>query len=131
MSTPVELRLLKTHEWARQEGSTVVVGVSEYAIEQLNRELVFLELPEVGRVVKQGGPFGVLEAVKAASDLYAPVSGTVVAVNGAAAEDPMVVANAPFTEGWMVKIEMSDPAELDKLVPGDEYQRLVDAGELH
>jgi len=131
MSTPVELRLLKTHEWARQEGSTVVVGVSEYAIEQPNRELVFLELPEVGRVVKQGGPFGVLEAVKAASDLYAPVSGTVVAVNGAAAEDPMVVANAPFTEGWMVKIEMSDPAELDKLVPGDEYQRLVDAGELH
>jgi glycine cleavage system H protein len=131
MSTPVELRLLKTHEWARQEGSTVVVGVSEYAIEQLNRELVFLELPEVGRVVKQGGPFGVLEAVKAASDLYAPVSGTVVAVNGAAAEDPMVVANAPFTDGWMVKIEMSDPSELDKLVPGGEYQRLVDAGELH
>ena len=131
MSTPVELRLLKTHEWAREEGNTAVVGVSEYAVEQLNRELVYLELPEVGRVVKQGGPFGVLEAVKAASDLYAPVSGKIVAVNDAAGADPMVVANAPFTDGWMVKIEMSDPAELQNLLPGEEYQRLVDSGELH
>ena len=100
MSTPVELRLLKTHEWAREEGNTAVVGVSEYAVEQLNRELVYLELPEVGRVVKQGGPFGVLEAVKAASDLYAPVSGKIVAVNDAAGADPMRCRQCAL-HGWL------------------------------
>jgi glycine cleavage system H protein len=131
MSTPADLRLLKTHEWARREGNTVVVGVSEFAVEQLNRELVYLELPPVGREVKQGQPFGVIEAVKAASDLYAPVSGKIVEVNDAAGADPMVVANGPFADGWMVRIEMSDPGELESLTTGAEYQRLIDSGEMH
>jgi glycine cleavage system H protein len=126
MEIPGNLRFLKTHEWARVEGKEVVAGVSEYAVEALNRDIVFVELPAVGAVVKQGHAFGVIEAVKAVYDLYAPVSGRVTAINEALAADPGAVGRLPFSDGWMIRIEMTDPAELDNLLTPQQYGKQLE-----
>ena len=126
MEVPTDLRYLTSHEWARVEVREVTVGVSEYAVEALNRDIVFVELPAVGAQVKQGQAFGVIEAVKAVYDLYTPVSGRVTAINGALAADPGVVGRAPFTDGWMITIEMSDPGELDKLLTPEQYGKQLE-----
>ena len=131
MAAPVDVKFLKSHEWARKDGDEAVFGVSEFAIEQLNHEIVYLELPSVGQQVKAGETFGVIEAVKAASDLYAPLSGKIVAVNDAAVNDPMVVAQDPFAEGWLVKIAPSAAGEWDSLLSSDEYTKLIESGEAH
>jgi len=123
MEIPSNLRYLKTHEWARVDGKVVTVGVSEYAVEALNRDIVFVELPAVGAEVRQSQPFGVIEAVKAVYDLYAPVSGRVTEVNGALAADPGVVGRLPFSDGWMIRIEMSNPAELGNLLTPEQYAK--------
>ncbi len=130
MNIPKELRFLKTHEWVRIEGKTATAGVSEYAVEALNRDIVFVELPAVGTAVEQGKPFGVIEAVKAVYDLYAPVSGRVTEVNQALAGDPGVVGRLPWTDGWMIRIEMSDPKELDNLLTPEQYAEQI-ASEKH
>lgn len=131
MAIPVGMRFLKTHEWARADGEVVTVGVSEYAVEQLNRELVYLELPKVGRKAKQGEAIGVVDAVKAASDLYSPVSGEIVEVNTAAAENPAVTANDPWGEGWLVRIRINNTAEMQTLMSAEDYQKFTESGEAH
>ena len=126
MEVPTDLRYLKTHEWARVAGNETTVGVSEYAVEALNRDIVFVELPAVGAEVRQGQPFGVIEAVKAVYDLYAPVSGRVTAINETLAGDPGVVGRLPFSDGWMIRIAMSDSGELDSLLTPEQYAKQLE-----
>lgn len=124
MSIPANCKFAKNHEYVRPSdngGAVVYVGISAYAVDQLQREIVYVELPPVGRDVFVGDAFGLVEAVKAASDIFAPVSGKVVAVNDAAVDDPMLLVRDPWGEGWLVQIEMSNPAELDELMDADEY----------
>ncbi|MBC7338298.1 MAG: glycine cleavage system protein GcvH [Firmicutes bacterium] len=122
MMYPAEFRYTKTHEWAKVEGDLARVGITNYAQEHLG-DIVFVELPEVGRQVKQGEAFGVVESVKAVSDCYAPVSGEVVEVNGVLADKPETLNQDPHGEGWMVVIRMSDPAELGNLMDVAAYEK--------
>lgn len=131
MARPTDVKFMRSHEWARKEGNLVTIGVSDFAIEELNREIVYLELPEVGREVKQGDTFGVIEAVKAASDLYAPVGGRIVEVNSALVDDPAAIAEDPFGKGWMVKIEPSAASDFDTLLSPQDYEKMIESGEGH
>jgi glycine cleavage system H protein len=112
---PDDVRYTAEHEWARLEGGTVTVGITSYATDQLG-DVVFVELPEVGRAVEAGKPFGVVEAVKTVSDLYAPVAGEVVEVNGALGDNPALVNQAPFGEGWMIRIRPKDAGDDARLM---------------
>ena len=125
MAFPDDVRYTAEHEWARLEEGTVTVGITSYAAEQLG-DVVYVELPEVGRKVEATKPFGVVEAVKTVSDLYAPVSGDVVEVNPAIADQPGIVNEEPFGEGWMIRIKPSNPQELDKLMSHVEYEKLTE-----
>ena len=118
-------RFTASHEWVRIEGSTATVGISDHAQAQLG-DVIFLELPEVGATLAAGGKFGAIESVKAASDLYAPVSGTVAAVNGALTDHPELVNSDPYGEGWMLRLEGVSDAGAELL---DEagYTKLVGA----
>ncbi|TWI57314.1 glycine cleavage system H protein [Pseudomonas duriflava] len=122
MSTiPAELRYAASHEWARQESDgTITVGISDHAQEALG-DVVFIELPEVGKTLAAGQEAGVVESVKAASDIYAPVSGEVIAINEALADAPEQV-NADAYAAWFFKIKPNDPAELDKLLDAEGYR---------
>lgn len=129
---PAGCRYLKTHEWARQDDAGhVTVGISDHAVEMLNREIVYVELPKVGKAVKAGQSFGTIESVKAASDLYAPVSGTIAEINGALADNPALVADEPFAGGWMIKIAPADPAAFDGLLDDEAYAAVVAAEGAH
>lgn len=125
MSRPSDVWYLKSHEWARREGENIAVGISDYAVEALNKEIVFVELPSPGRKLKAGESFGVIESVKAASDLYSPVSGTVAEVNNDVVDDPNKVSEEPYGGGWMIKIQPDDPAELEKLISPKDYEKQV------
>ncbi len=114
-------RYAKSHEWARVEGDLVVVGISDYAQDSLG-DVVFVELPEVGDDYKQGETFGVVESVKAASDIYAPIAGEVVEVNEALADTPDKVNQAPFADGWLAKFKPVDSSQLDSLMSAEEYK---------
>lgn len=131
MAKPPDVKFMKSHEWARKEETLAVIGVSDFAVDQLNREIVFVELPDAGREVKQGQVFGVIEAVKAASDLFAPVGGKIVEVNSAVVDNPLLVAEDPYGKGWLVKIEPSVPADWENLLGGDEYETLIQSEESH
>lgn len=113
------------HEWISVEGDIATIGITNHAQEQLG-DLVFVELPETGATAEAGGDIVVVESVKAASDVYAPVSGEVVEVNQAVSDDPELVNNAAESEGWLIKIKMSDPSQLDKLLSSDAYKALID-----
>ncbi len=117
---PKDLRYSTEHEWARAEGGRVRVGITKFAADRLT-DVVFVELPAAGTKVKFMEPFGVVESVKAVSDLYAPVSGTVVEVNTALKETPEVVNSDPYGKGWMVLVQPDDPRELEQLMPVDKY----------
>ncbi len=119
-----ELRFTKDHEWVRREGDTVVIGITDYAQEQLG-DVVYVELPEVGRQVEQGKDAAVVESAKAASEVYAPVSGEVVAVNDAITGDPAKVNADPMGDGWFVKLRLADPAQLDALLDEAAYRKFV------
>jgi glycine cleavage system H protein len=119
-NTPEELKYASSHEWARLDGDIVTVGISDHAQEALG-DLVYVELPSVGDSVQAGDEAGVVESVKAASDIYAPVSGEIIEINEALADTPEVVNSAPYTEGWLYRIRISDVSELDKLLSADEY----------
>ncbi|HPD46247.1 MAG TPA: glycine cleavage system protein GcvH [Anaerohalosphaeraceae bacterium] len=124
-----ELRFTQTHEWARLEGeSTVVVGLSSHAIEQLG-DVVYMELPSVGAEVSQGQAFGVVESVKAAADIYAPVSGKVTAVNDAVPADPDVLKRDAYGAGWLAKIEVAGLDEYEILMDADAYKKFVETQE--
>lgn len=119
-----ELRFTKDHEWVRREGDTVVIGITDYAQEQLG-DVVYVELPELGRRVEQGKEAAVVESAKAASEVYAPVTGEVVAVNDVIASDPGKVNADPMGEGWFVKLRVADPAQLDALLDEAAYRKFV------
>jgi glycine cleavage system H protein len=114
----------KEHEWLTVDGDTATVGVTDYAQAQLG-DVVFVEVPDVGRVVAKGKEAAVVESVKAASDVYSPVSGTVIEANAALAEDPALVNSAPEAGGWFFKLTLSDPAELDGLMDAATYKAWV------
>jgi len=122
---PDDLHYTKEHEWVRLEGNIAVVGITHYAQDHLG-DVVFIELPSVGTELVQFEPFGVIDSVKASSDLYVPVSGQVEAVNERLSDEPELVNQEPYGSGWMVKVSLSDSAELDKLLRADEYQQLLD-----
>jgi glycine cleavage system H protein len=126
-NVPADLRYTKEHEWARREGDQARVGITAYAQEQLG-DVVFVELPKVGARVSSMKTFGVVESVKAVSDLYAPLSGEVVAVNDALSKQPEAVNRDPYGEGWMVVIKLTDPAEYETLLSPEAYERLIAGG---
>ena len=119
-----DLKYTDEHEWVRVEGNVAVVGISDYAQEQLG-DVVFVELPDIGKGVEKGGEAAVVESVKAASEVYAPVSGEVVDVNEPLNDDPALVNRSPTADGWFLKIRMSDPSELDKLMDEAGYLKFV------
>ncbi|HOA70732.1 MAG: glycine cleavage system protein GcvH [Bacillota bacterium] len=127
MNYPEDLKYTKEHEWVKVENGKARVGITAYAQDQLG-DVVFVELPEVGTEVKAGAMFGTVESVKAVSDVYAPVSGTIVEVNEALNDAPELVNEEPYEGGWMIVIEMSDPAELDNLMDSADYQKMVEEG---
>lgn len=118
------LRFSKDHEWVRRDGDIAVVGITDYAQGQLG-DVVYVELPEIGKKVEKGKEAAVVESVKAASEVYAPVSGEVVAVNEALAGEPAKVNADPMGEGWFLKIRMSNPGELDELMEETAYKDYV------
>ena len=125
---PTELRYLKSHEWVKQEGDVVVVGISDHAQDALG-DVVYVELPEVEAECRAGDEIAVVESVKAASDIYAPVAGTVVEVNTILEDSPELVNEAPYADGWFFKIKMSDLAAIESLLTAAEYQALCEAEE--
>ncbi len=124
MNVPDDLLYTEEHEWVRAEGDVVTVGITDYAQGELG-DIVFVELPEVGSQTRQMEPFGSIEAVKAVSDLYAPVSGEVVEVNKKLEDSPEVINQDPYGEGWMIKVRTSDPKELDNLLSAEDYRKLI------
>ena len=127
METPKELKYTEDHEWVRVTGKTAVVGITDYAQGELG-DIVFIELPQVGSEVAQGASFGTIEAVKTVSDLFAPVGGKVIEVNAALADKPEQVNKSPYADGWMIKLEVADPAEVAKLMDADAYRGHVGEG---
>ena len=125
MEFPQHLKYTKEHEWARIEGNRVVVGITDFAQEELG-DVVFVELPDVGTSVEVAGTFGVVESVKAVSDLYAPVGGTIVEVNLVLEDRPELVNQSPYGEGWMIVIEMSNTEATQQLLSAEEYQTYID-----
>jgi len=121
---PEELRYTEEHEWIRIEDTTGTVGITDYAQHELT-DIVFVELPRPGAKVEQGRPFGTVEAIKAVSDLYSPVDGTVAEVNGDLEAHPEWVNQDPYGKGWMVKITMSDPMQGTKLLSAKDYRALI------
>lgn len=119
------VKYTKDHEWVRIEGDVGTVGVTDFAQQQLG-DVVFVELPEAGRALALGGEAAVVESVKAASDVFAPVSGTVTESNAALVEEPSMVNSAAETDGWFFKLTLSDPSELDGLMDADAYKAYVE-----
>jgi glycine cleavage system H protein len=125
VSYPEDVRYTKDHEWARVENGLVTVGITSYATEQLG-DIVYVELPDVGRTLESAKSFGVVEAVKTVSDLYAPIPGEVVEINGALAENPTLVNQEPFGEGWMIRIRPTSPDPLRGLLTSGDYEKLLE-----
>jgi glycine cleavage system H protein len=124
---PRELRYTKDHEWVRLEGENATIGITDYAAEQLG-DIVFVELPEVGRSLEQFATFGVVESVKAVSDLFAPVAGEVVETNHALVAEPEKVNSDPYGEGWMLRVAVADAEQVGELLDAAAYDALIAAG---
>lgn len=125
MAYPDDVRYTSEHEWARSEAGVVTIGITGYATDQLG-DIVFVELPEVGRALEAGKTFGVVEAVKTVSDLFAPVAGEVVEVNAALGDNPALVNQDPYGEGWMIRIRPSDAAAVGRLLSSSDYEKLIE-----
>lgn len=125
MNIPADLKYSATHEWVRVEGDLAIVGITDHAQSELG-DIVYLELPEPGRLLAADDLFGTVESVKAVSDLYSPVSGEVVEANTAIAEATETVNQDPYGAGWLIKVRLSDPAELAKLLSAEAYQNLIE-----
>lgn len=123
---PQDLKYAKSHEYARIAGEEATIGITDYAAEQLG-DVVFVELPEVGRELAKGETFGVVESVKAVSDLYAPLSGKVIAVNERLNDEASLINDDPFGEGWILKIAPSNPAEAPEILDAKQYEELIGA----
>ena len=120
MNVPSELKYARSDEWSREDSDLVVIGITDYAQHELG-EIVFVELPEVGSSVAPGAPFGVVESVKAVADLVTPVGGEVVEVNTALPDEPAIINESPYENGWMIKIKTADKAPLAGLMSAEEY----------
>ncbi len=125
MELPESLKYTKEHEWARIEGNRVIVGITDFAQQELG-DVVFVELPEPGTPVAAEGVFGVVESVKAVSDLYCPVSGTVTEINTDLEDSPELVNDSPYEDGWMIIIEASNSAEFNELLSAEDYRVYVE-----
>lgn len=126
MKVPADLRYTKEHEWIRVKGSEAEVGITDYAQGELG-DVIFVELPQPGSKVTQMKPFGTIDAVKTVSDLFAPVSGEITAVNETLQQNPALVNQSPYEKGWMVKIRMENPAEAQGLLTAEAYEKLLGA----
>ena len=124
---PTDLHYTKDHEWVRIDGDIATVGITTYAAEQLG-DIVFVELPDVGRALDQFATFGVVESVKAVSDLFAPIGGEVVETNPSLTGQPELVNTEPYEGGWMVRLRVADAAQLDELLDATAYDALIAAG---
>lgn len=122
---PEDLRYSSEHEWVRVEGNKARIGVTDYAQGELG-DVVFVDLPSVGDTITVGQAFAVIESVKSVSDVYAPVSGTVVAVNDRLSDSPELINQAPYEDGWIVEVELSDPSEVNSLMTAAEYRASVE-----
>ncbi len=125
MVSPQDLRYTKEHEWVRVDGETGTIGITDYAQDQLG-DIVFVELPAPGAPMQASQKFGEIESVKAVSELFAPVSGEITEANDALADSPELVNDDPYGDGWMVKVRLSDAAELDGLLSADEYEAFIE-----
>jgi len=128
MKLDANAKYQESHEWARQEGDVIVVGITDHAQDSLS-DVVYVELPEVGATYSKGDVFGVIESVKAASDLYMPMGGEIVEVNEALEDEPEIVNSDSYGAGWMIKFKPSDSGEWDGLLSGEQYQAAVEAEE--
>ena len=126
MKLDAKAKYQESHEWARREGDLIVCGISDHAQDSLS-DIVYVEFPEIGDTLNQGDAFGVIESVKAASDLYMPMSGEIVEVNEALEEEPELVNSDPYGAGWLIKFKPSDLGEWDGLLSTDDYQKVVEA----
>ena len=120
MPAPKDLRYLQTHEWHRLEGDTVTIGITQFAADELT-DITYVSLPKVGSKIDANGRFGEIESVKATSDLYSGVAGTVIAVNNELGNEPGLVNRDPYSAGWMIKLKAANPADLDKLLSAEDY----------
>jgi glycine cleavage system H protein len=121
---PSDLKYAKSHEWVRVQGDTATVGITDHAQHELT-DVVFVELPAVGRKLKAGESCAVVESVKTASDIYSPISGQVAEVNKAVVDNPSLVNTEPYARGWFYKVKLSQPADLDNLLGADQYKAQV------
>ena len=121
---PAELKYTKDHEWTRVEGNRITVGITDHAQSALG-DVVFIELPAVGRVLKKGETFGVVESIKAVSDLYAPASGKVLETNTSLSDDPARINREAHGDAWLIKMELSDPSSLSELMDAATYEKYV------
>ncbi len=121
---PKNLKYHKEHDWARIEGDIAVLGVTDYAQESLG-DIVYIELPEVGAEVTAGVSYAEIESVKAVSDVYAPVSGTVVEANEEVVDAPELINESPYEDGWLIKVKLSDPGQVDDLMSAEEYEEML------
>lgn len=124
MTVPDELKYTEEHEWIRVEGEDIVVGITEFAQGELG-DVVFIEIETEGETLDKGDTFGTIEAVKTVSDLYMPVDGELTEVNAALEDNPELVNSDPFGEGWMIRIKLSDPSQLDELITAEDYRSMI------
>ncbi|MDQ3548364.1 MAG: glycine cleavage system protein GcvH [Chloroflexota bacterium] len=124
MAVPQGYKFTKTHEWVKVDGDVATIGVTEFAQSELG-DITYLELPSAGTALRQSEPFGVVESVKAASDVYAPISGEVIEENNAAIDAPEIVNSSPFNDAWLIKVRIEDKGQLDSLLDAEAYEKLV------
>jgi glycine cleavage system H protein len=129
-STPEDNRYAKSHEYVHVEGDVGTIGITDYAQKELG-DVVFVELPQVGSVLEAADELGSIESVKAVSELFSPVSGEVIEINEALADNPALVNTDPFGDGWMVRIRLSDPTEVDELMTAEEYDEFLEKESAH
>ncbi len=130
MAAPRDLRYTKTHEWVRVDGDVATIGLSDYAQNELG-DITYLELPEIGDEVTQSEPLGVVESVKAASDIYAPVGGEVLERNEDVVGAPELVNQSPYERAWLIRVRLTDPAQVESLMPPEEYDQFADSAASH
>ena len=124
VNIPSELKYTREHEWIKIEGDTATVGITDFAQGELG-DIVFVELPKVGESVQYMKPFGTIEAVKAVSDLFAPISGKIVGVNQALDSDPMIINRDPYQGGWIIKVQVSDKSQIEQLLDPNSYKSIL------
>lgn len=125
MEFPEELKYTEEHEWVLTEGELVTIGITDFAQDQLG-DVVFVELPDEGATVEAGKVFGVVESVKAVSDIYSPISGEVVEINSELVDSPEILNTSPYEDAWMIKVQPADPSQLDDLMDASAYQKFIE-----